>query len=107
MFILDDLSQRQLPLSFRYYDPIIRITFNRMSSESKQYFCQHTKNKLSKYQQGNVWDQLKGYILRTVADSDKMSYRFSQVNVPDSRKDGPKPSHDPMRIKHAKSLQRS
>ena len=26
VFILDDLSQRHLPLSFRYYDPIIRIT---------------------------------------------------------------------------------
>jgi len=48
VFILSDLSQRNLPLSFRYYDPIIKIVFNRMTQESKQYFSMQTDQKLRK-----------------------------------------------------------
>lgn len=82
VFILDDLSQRHLPLSFRYYDPIIQITINKMSNESKLYFSQQTTNKLSKHKHSNMWDNLKNSIMSAVSDSDKMSYRFSQINVP-------------------------
>lgn len=31
VYILDDLSQRNLALSFRYYDPIMKIIFSKMS----------------------------------------------------------------------------
>ena len=58
-----------------------------MSNESKLYFCQHTTNKLSKFQQENVAGQVKKSILRTIIDSDKMSYKFSQINDHGMKKD--------------------
>ena len=35
VYIPKDLSQSQLPLSFRYYDPILKICSERMSAERK------------------------------------------------------------------------
>ena len=55
VFILDDLSQRHLPLSFRFYDPIIRITFNQMSNTSKLLYSSNTKGKMVTHQRGNIW----------------------------------------------------
>lgn len=48
VFIMDDLSQQKLPISFRYYDPIIKIIFNRMSEFGKNYFSQQTKQRLNR-----------------------------------------------------------
>jgi hypothetical protein len=36
--IPEELSQRNLPMSFRYYDPIINLIKKRISEESKDYF---------------------------------------------------------------------
>ena len=36
--IPDDLSQSDLPLSFRYYDPILSHVDQRLSIDAKQYF---------------------------------------------------------------------
>ena len=37
VFIRKELSQQQLPLSFRYYDPIIHILNDRISPEARDY----------------------------------------------------------------------
>jgi hypothetical protein len=38
VFIPKDLSQVNMPMSFRYYDPIIKIILKKMSVESRQFF---------------------------------------------------------------------
>jgi hypothetical protein len=38
MFIPNDLSLNQLPMSFRYYDPLIQIVQERFSEETLDYF---------------------------------------------------------------------
>lgn len=55
VFVLDDLSQRALPMSFKYYDPIIKIICSKMSSESKLYFTQQTNNKVEKMRKSSPW----------------------------------------------------
>lgn len=51
-----------------------------------------------------MWDNLKKHLVRALADSDKMSYRFSQVNVPDPRKEDKSVKFDPQQTMHAKTL---
>lgn len=41
-----DLAQRQLPLSYRYYDPLIQIAQDRMADERQDYY--KLKNVLKK-----------------------------------------------------------
>lgn len=77
VFILDDLSQRFLPLSYKYYDPIIKIIFSKMSSDSKSYFTQQTSNKLTKMKEDSMLAWIKDYFVKTALQSDKMSYKFS------------------------------
>jgi hypothetical protein len=38
VFIPKDLSQDQLPLSYRYYDPLIQIVQDRMADDRKDFF---------------------------------------------------------------------
>jgi hypothetical protein len=38
VFISKDLSMENLPLSFRYYDPIIHLLTERFTDESSDYF---------------------------------------------------------------------
>ena len=46
VFICKDLSQQDMPLSFRFYDPIIHIILEKMTNESSDYF--KLKNTLKK-----------------------------------------------------------
>ena len=46
VFIAKDLSQQNMPISFRFYDPIIHIILDKMTAESSDYF--KLKNTLKK-----------------------------------------------------------
>lgn len=83
VFILNDISQRNLPLSFRYYDPIIKIIFSKMTKESKEFYNSQTNSKLDKLKEDNKWIKFKDSLINAVLETDKLSYRPSQLNVPD------------------------
>ena len=68
VFIMDDLSQRKLPLSFRYYDPIIKIIFNRMTEDSKLYFSQQADHKLTELKREEIWNKIKTWFIEDEND---------------------------------------
>mmetsp|Transcript_21305 Transcript_21305/g.32979 ORF Transcript_21305/g.32979 Transcript_21305/m.32979 type:complete len:82 (-) Transcript_21305:1133-1378(-) len=48
VFIPHELSQDKLPLSFRFYDPVLKIIHTNMSHERKQYFSLKTEFNLNR-----------------------------------------------------------
>ena len=45
-FITKMLTQQTLPLSFRFYDPLIKIVQNKMSEDKRDYFIQRGSQEL-------------------------------------------------------------
>jgi hypothetical protein len=37
-YISDDIAQSDLPWSFRFYDPVLKIVDSEISDESRQFF---------------------------------------------------------------------
>lgn len=93
-------------MSFRYYDPIIKVILKKMSKESRQFYSQQTDDKLNQEKERNIWYALKQHFLKPLTQSDKLSYRFSRVNVV-QEKEKKAFTFDPEKTKHAKTLQRS
>ena len=78
-----------------------------MSPDSKSYFTQQTNNKLTKMTEDSMWSWIKDSFIDPAIRSDKMSYRFSQLNVPDSNERATQFKFDPEKTKFTKGLQRS
>lgn len=53
-----------------------------MSKDRKTHFTKATNKKLTKMRESSIWNQIKNKIMDVALDTDKLSYRFSQVNVP-------------------------
>lgn len=66
VYILDDLSQRNLALSYRYYDPIMKIIFNKMSNDCKHYFTKKTNKSLRKMKEDDIWYKFKNRLIDAV-----------------------------------------
>lgn len=84
VFIPKDLSQDQLPLSFRFYDPLIQIVQTRMSEHRKDFF--KLKNSLQKEIYGKIDTKIKLLEKMGLRDSlkpnlKKLTFKYSSVNI--------------------------
>ena len=94
------LSQYNLPLSFQFYDPIVHLINERVSSERKQFFNIKTEFNISK----TIDKQLGQKLLKKLgvtSDDQKLIFQYTSIN--------PKEDHqiNHLTSNHTKMLQRS
>jgi mannose-6-phosphate isomerase class I len=83
VYISPDLSQKQLPLSFRYYDPLILIVQERMSDDRKDYFKMKNSIKKEIYHVADGFtDFLEEMGLRETKKEEykKQAYKYTAIN---------------------------
>lgn len=58
VFIPEQLSQKDYPLSCKFYDPIISIIKDGIPDDRKQYFFFNNKDRIAEYKKYNFLEQL-------------------------------------------------
>lgn len=88
VFIPADLTQSDLPISYRYYDPLILIVQSNMSAERCAYFKMKNSLKKEIYQQADTFTQMLERIgLRETKNEDfkKLAYKYTAINRTDNQ----------------------
>lgn len=83
MFIPKDLSQSQFPLSFRYYDPLIKIVKERMTDDRKDFYRLKNELELKIYRKADSQMQMKeklGLQESQKRDDSKLTFRHTALN---------------------------
>lgn len=78
-----------------------------MSENTKEFFTKQTNKKLRQMKEDNLWIKFKDKLVSSALKTDKMSYRPSQLNIPDEGEAQFVKSFDPEKTKFSKDLQRS
>ena len=83
VFISNDLSQSSYPLSFRYYDPLMRIVQDRMTYERKEYYKLKNDLELKIYRRNDKTAQMLEKLgIRESLEDDaaKLAFKHHAIN---------------------------
>lgn len=83
VFIPKDLSQSQYPLSFRYYDPLIKIVKERMTDDRKDFYKVKNELELKIYRKADTQLQMReklGLQESQKRDDTKLTFRHTAIN---------------------------
>ena len=82
VLIPKDLSQDHLPMSFRYYDPLIKIVQDKMADEKRDYYKLKNSLELKVYQRIDMKRQMLESLglVEGHDNPEKLTFKYSAIN---------------------------